>query len=89
MFQFYLKYKVKIILFFGRGIRIILTATYEIKKYQASVTIDIYITIILNTSTNCFLSYKGIKILRALYILIRIIVIDTDINQYCESILYL
>lgn len=82
MFKFYLKYKVKIILVFGRGIRIILFAKYEIKSTKLltllAFTLQSSFQIPLN---NCFLSYKGIKILHVLYILIKIIITDTDINQ--------
>jgi hypothetical protein len=42
MINFILRYKVKIILLCGRDIRIILTAKYEIKKYQASDTYFLY-----------------------------------------------
>jgi len=38
MINFILKYKVKIILLYGRDIRIILAAKYEIRKYQVSDT---------------------------------------------------
>lgn len=34
MINFILRYKVKIILLYGRDIRIILAVKYEIKKYQ-------------------------------------------------------
>lgn len=42
MINFILRYKVKIILLYGRDIRIILAAKYEIKKYQFSDTHSLY-----------------------------------------------